>query len=147
MEFLSHLSLMKISCSVIKIAISVCLLLPINMWTYVRRREACNKQLNIWYRRGMSIGTDRVMQLTDTRGNPWYPTLSAVVIMSLNVSHGQAYVERGFSINKQVMDERTTLLHMVFLLTFVVNGRRKIPPNSTKNIFGTTDQFRSCKNH
>jgi len=37
--------------------------------------------------------------------------------MSLNLSHGQAYVERGFSINKQVLDGRTTLSERVLCAT------------------------------
>jgi len=59
----------------------------------------------------------RVMQLTDTRGNPKFPTLTAVVKMSLSLSHGQVDVERGFSFNKQVLDGRTTLSERVLCAT------------------------------
>jgi hypothetical protein len=60
------------------------------------------------------------MQLTDTRGNPKYPALTAVVKMTLSLSHGQADVERGFSINKQVLDDRTTLSERVLCATRTV---------------------------
>jgi len=40
--------------------------------------------------------------------------------MSLNLSHGQADMERGFSINKQVLDDRTTFSERVLCTTRTV---------------------------
>ena len=51
----------------------------------------------------------RILQLTDARGDPKYPTLAFVIKMALSLSHGQADVERGFSVNKQILSDRTLL--------------------------------------
>jgi hypothetical protein len=47
--------------------------------------------------------------MTDAQGNPKYTSLGSVVKMALSIAHGQADVERGFSINKQVLESRTEL--------------------------------------
>lgn len=51
----------------------------------------------------------RVLQLTDGRGEPKYPDLAVVIKMALSLSHGQADIERGFSINKKILDDHTSL--------------------------------------
>lgn len=51
----------------------------------------------------------KVMMLTDSRGQPKYPALAQVVKMVLSLSHGQSDVERGFSINKRILNDRTAL--------------------------------------
>jgi hypothetical protein len=62
----------------------------------------------------------RVMQMTDNRGDPKYPTLAAVVKMALSLSHGQADVERGFSINKHILNDRSLLSEKVLCATRTV---------------------------
>ena len=51
----------------------------------------------------------KVMQLTDVRGKPKYPALANVVKMARSLSHVQADVERGFNVNKQLLNDRTLL--------------------------------------
>jgi len=51
----------------------------------------------------------RVMQITDTRGDAKYQSLGFIVKIALSLAHGQADVERGFSTNKQILDNRTVL--------------------------------------
>ena len=51
----------------------------------------------------------RVLQITDSRGQPKYSSLGVVVKVALSLSHGQADVERGFSLNKQVLADRSVL--------------------------------------
>lgn len=51
----------------------------------------------------------KVMQLTDLRGQPKYPALAKVVKITLCLSHGQADVERGFSLNKRLLNDRSQL--------------------------------------
>lgn len=51
----------------------------------------------------------KIKALTDAHGNQKYPALGTVAKMALSLSHGQADVERGFSINKQILDSRTAL--------------------------------------
>ena len=53
-----------------------------------------------WLKMNVTEYWYRVMQLTDIHGNAKYPSLAAVVKMASSLSHGQADVERGFSINK-----------------------------------------------
>lgn len=47
----------------------------------------------------------RVLKLKDVCGQPKYPTITIVVKAALAVNHGQADVERGFSLNKLVVTE------------------------------------------
>jgi hypothetical protein len=51
----------------------------------------------------------KIMSLTDSHGNQKYPNLSAVVKIISSLAHGQADVERGFSVIKQVLDSRIAL--------------------------------------
>jgi hypothetical protein len=51
----------------------------------------------------------RVMQIVDGRGQPKYSTVGAIIKEALSLSHGQADVEHGFSVNKQVLNGRTAL--------------------------------------
>ncbi len=51
----------------------------------------------------------RVLQITDTRGEAKYHSLAVIVKIALSISHGQADVERGFSTNKRILDNRTVL--------------------------------------
>jgi hypothetical protein len=52
----------------------------------------------------------KVFQLKDAVGQPKYLHLSLIVRAALSVSHGQADVERGFSLNKQLLlDQRPDL--------------------------------------
>lgn len=51
----------------------------------------------------------RVLQITDSRGEAKYPHLGKVVRVALCLSHGQADVERGFSLNKAILSDRTAL--------------------------------------
>ena len=44
----------------------------------------------------------KVFQMKDAVGQPKYLHLSLIVKAALSVSHGQADVERGFSLNKQM---------------------------------------------
>ena len=60
------------------------------------------------------------MQLTDHRGEPKYPILASVVKVALSLSHGQADVERGFSVNKQILSDRTVLSEKVLCATRTV---------------------------
>lgn len=45
----------------------------------------------------------KVIQLTDSRGDSKYQGLAVPVKMVLSLSHGQADVERGFSLNKAML--------------------------------------------
>lgn len=62
----------------------------------------------------------QILQLTDHRGDPKYPTLASVVKMALSLSHGQADVERGFSINKHILSDRSALSENVLCATRTV---------------------------
>jgi len=57
---------------------------------------------------------------------------------SVYSQHDDSYMDGRSQINLRVATD-------FFLLTYVVNGGEK-NPNSTKNIFGTTEP-RSCKHH
>jgi hypothetical protein len=58
--------------------------------------------------------------MTDNRGDSKYPTLAAVVKMALSLSHGQADVERGFSLNKHILNDRSLLSEKVLCATRTV---------------------------
>jgi hypothetical protein len=51
----------------------------------------------------------KVMQIADARGEAKYQTLAFIVKIALSISHGQADVDRGFSANKQILENRAVL--------------------------------------
>jgi hypothetical protein len=60
------------------------------------------------------------LQITDLHGQPKFPSLGIVVKAALCLSHGQADIERGFSINKQVLEDWTTLSEQTLRATRTV---------------------------
>ncbi len=56
---------------------------------------------------------NKVLQITDLHGQPKYESLSVMIKAALCLSHGQADVERGFSLNKQIIEDRATLSEKV----------------------------------
>jgi hypothetical protein len=62
----------------------------------------------------------KILQITDLHGQPKFPSLGIVVKAALCLSHGQADVERVFSINKQVLEDRTTLSEQTLRATRTV---------------------------
>ena len=62
----------------------------------------------------------RIIQMTDHHGEPKYQTLATVVKLALSISHGQADVERGFSVNKMILTDRTSLSEKVLCATRTV---------------------------
>ena len=51
----------------------------------------------------------KILSITDNHGEAKYASLSVVVRLALSLSHGQADVERGFSVNKHVLNDRTVM--------------------------------------
>jgi len=50
-----------------------------------------------------------VLESTNSRGSPKYPSLGVLVKALLSLLHGQADAERGFSISKQVLEDKTLI--------------------------------------
>ena len=51
----------------------------------------------------------RVLQITNTRGEAKYQTVAMIVKIALGISHDQADMERGFSTNKHILENRAVL--------------------------------------
>ncbi|CAF1116233.1 unnamed protein product [Rotaria sordida] len=64
---------------------------------------------NITYQR-IDFYWNNVLSITTTDGRPKYPTLSKLVKNILIISHGNADVERGFSINENIIVSNRSLL-------------------------------------
>ncbi len=73
---------------------------------------------NITYQR-IDFYWNNVLSITTTDGRPKYPTLSKLVKNILIISHGNADVERGFSINENIIAPNRSLLSEVS-----INGLR-----------------------
>jgi hypothetical protein len=73
---------------------------------------------NIIYQR-IDFYWNNVLSITTTDGRPKYPTLSKLVKNILIISHGNADVERGFSINENIIAPNRSLLSEVS-----INGLR-----------------------
>lgn len=53
---------------------------------------------------------NKVLAIVRSDGHPKYPTMSKLIKNILIISHGNADVERGFSINNNILTEERTLL-------------------------------------
>ncbi len=53
---------------------------------------------------------NKVLAIVRSDGHPKYPTMSKLIKNILIISHGNADVERGFSINSNILTEERTLL-------------------------------------
>ena len=53
---------------------------------------------------------NKVLAIVRSDGRPKYPTMSKLIKNILIISHGNADVERGFSINGNILTEERTLL-------------------------------------
>jgi len=51
----------------------------------------------------------RVLQITNRRGEAKYQTVAMIVKIALGISHDQADMERGFSTNKHILENRAVL--------------------------------------
>ncbi|CAF0949463.1 unnamed protein product [Adineta ricciae] len=91
---------------------------------------------------------NKVLAITTTDGRPKYPALSKLIKNILIISHGNADVERGFSINENIVVQNRSLLS-----DFSINGLRtahdavkSIGRGSVSNVPITKELLKAVKN-
>ncbi|CAF4065123.1 unnamed protein product, partial [Rotaria sp. Silwood1] len=87
-------------------------------WIIKSAGKDSNGNDDITYQR-IDFYWNNVLSITTTDGRPKYPTLSKLVKNILIISHGNADVERGFSINENIIVPNRSLLSEVS-----INGLR-----------------------
>jgi hypothetical protein len=68
------------------------------------------KETNIFNIKKLIIIWNKILSIVRSAEHPKYPTLSKLIKNILIISHGNANVERGFSINGNILTEDRTLL-------------------------------------
>ncbi|CAF2834584.1 unnamed protein product [Rotaria sp. Silwood2] len=78
-------------------------------WIIKRKYKGLQEQEHIEYHE-IDYYWNKVLSIVVVNGHPKYPTLSKLVKNILIMSHGNADVERGFSINGNILTEERSLL-------------------------------------